>query len=554
MGTWILPQSDGTLYVDKRTEEAEDICRLLDGFARKLRTGGTLETYRIDRFSLWEAAARGLTSGDVLNVLERYAKLPPPEPLIRLIRESMENFGNILLLPAEGESDRFLLVSRKEGWLDKLVSHPRLEGQAKRTERGLLIPNRWRGEVKRICLELGAPALDRIGTEDGRPLSVRLATGNHFPGLREYQREAAEAFCDPRRCPSAGGVIVLPCGAGKTVTALAVMAKLGRETLILTPGSTSSKQWIREILQKTSLTEDEVGEYSSERKEIRPLTVTTYQMMTYRDRDGTFPHMSLFMKRDWGLIIYDEVHLLPAPVFRATSQIQGKRRLGLTATLVREDGREGDVFTLIGPRIMEASWKEMERDGWIAEAELNEVRVPMDASLRERYLKAGKREQFRLAAENPRKLEAVRKLLRKHEDDQVLIIGQYLDQLEHLSETLGIPVITGRTPRERREECYRLFREKAIKVLAVSRIANMAVDLPGAGVAIQVSGTFGSRQEEAQRLGRILRPVPGGRKARFYHLVSEDSVELDFAWKRQSWLRERGYDYRVTSVEECEER
>jgi DNA excision repair protein ERCC-3 len=546
----LLAQGDGTLFVEKRLPGAMQVCRELDRFAWKLRSSQTLETYRIDRYSLWEAAARGIKAEEVIGLLDEYGRSPLPLPLVQLVRDWMESYGQVRLVRADEE--RFLLTVSRKDILEELSGHPFLRKEGQRTGNGLLIPVKWRGEVKRICLDAGYPALDEIGTEEGRPLSIRLVNRGNFAGLRDYQREAVEAFCDPKRCPSSGGVIVLPCGAGKTVTALAVMEKVGRETLILTPGGTSSRQWIREILDKTSLSEEDVGEYSSERKEIRPVTVTTYQMLTFRERKtGRFPHMGLFMKRDWGLIIYDEVHLLPAPVFRATSQIQGKRRLGLTATLVREDGRQGDVFSLIGPRVFECSWKQLEEEGWISRAVLSEVRVPFEPRDRARHDQAEPRERYRLAAENPRKLSVVGRLLERHRNEQVLIIGQYLDQLKIIADTYSIPIITGETPQERREEWYRRFRNREIPALVVSKVANMAVDLPNASVAIQVSGAYGSRQEEAQRLGRVLRPSGPDHVAHFYHVVTDGTIEQEYAWRRRSYLRERGYHYQVLDMEEC---
>ncbi|MEP7199809.1 MAG: DNA repair helicase XPB, partial [Chloroflexota bacterium] len=406
-----------------------------------------------------------------------------------------------------------------------------------------------RGHLKQALVQIGYPVEDLAGYQDGAPLPIGLretTTGGEHFGLRRYQREAVDIFHASGSARGGSGVVVLPCGAGKTVVGLGALAQLQTATLILTTSTVAVRQWISELLDKTSLTADEIGEYTGDSKEIRPVTISTYQMMTYRPRKSDeFPHFSLFDQREWGLIIYDEVHLLPAPVFRVTAEIQSRRRLGLTATLVREDGRETDVFSLIGPKKYDVPWKELEQQGWIATAECHEIRVPLPESDRMMYAVADERDKYRVAAENPAKLIVLQQLLAKHRDDNVLVIGQYIEQLKGIARETGAPIITGKTPTREREQLYDAFRNGGQRLLIVSKVANFAIDLPDANVAIQVSGTFGSRQEEAQRLGRILRPKRNGLLAHFYSLVTRDTRDQDFAAKRQLFLTEQGYRYDI---------
>jgi DNA excision repair protein ERCC-3 len=411
-----------------------------------------------------------------------------------------------------------------------------------------------RGSIKHALIQVGFPVEDLAGYTTGDPLEVSLrdetVEGNEF-GLREYQREAVGAFWAGGTVKGGSGVVVLPCGAGKTIVALGSMDAVGAHTLILTTNVTALRQWRDEILDKTTITEDQIGEYSGIRKEIKEVTITTYQILTYRkNKNSDFVHFDLFNERNWGLIVYDEVHLLPAPVFRAVANLQSRRRLGLTATLVREDGREEEVFSLIGPKKYDVPWRVLEKQGFIASASCTEIRVPFrDDNLRLEYAVAEPRIKHKLAATNPAKLDVVKDLLAEHVDDQVLIIGQYLDQLDELSELAEAPIITGRTPQTKREELYEKFRKKEVPVLVVSKVANFAVDLPDANVAIQVSGTFGSRQEEAQRLGRILRPKKDANEAYFYSVVTRDSTEQDYANKRQLFLTEQGYRYEINAAD-----
>jgi DNA excision repair protein ERCC-3 len=404
-------------------------------------------------------------------------------------------------------------------------------------------------------LQVGYPAEDLAGYVAGAPLAIHLlprTRGEDLPFvLRRYQEDAAAVFHAGGSERGGSGVIVLPCGAGKTVVGLAAMAELQCNTLILTPSIVAARQWLHEILDKTDVPSEMLGEYTGERKDIRPITATTYQVLSYRKRrSDEFPHFAVFDERDWGLIIYDEVHLLPAPVFRVTAEIQARRRLGLTATLVREDGREGDVFSLIGPKKYDVPWRELERQGWIATALCHEVRIQMPDELRMDYALAEEREKYRIAAENSRKMAVLDRLVDMHRGEQVLIIGQYLDQLERIATRFDAPLITGKTVTREREKLYDAFRHGEVTLLVVSKVANFSIDLPDANVALQVSGTFGSRQEEAQRLGRILRPKASGRLAHFYTLVTRDTRDQEFAANRQMFLTEQGYGYEILYEDE----
>lgn len=541
----IMVHSDGTIMLETRHQEAERLERKLLEVARPIQRNEYLVTYRLCPLACWQAKAKGKKADDLLHWLEQQSKWPVPSHVAHELRETMERFGQVRLLPYD---DKYLLVEWKDERVKKLFDFDQGESFFfKQKEGQTLLPHSDRGLFKQACYAKGFPVLDQAGSEEGERLELKWSPD--FGGLRDYQAQAVEAFCGKKGIASQSGVIVLPCGAGKTVVGLGVMEKIGRATLILTVSASSAQQWIREMKSKLVLPDQAIGQYTAQTKEIRPITVTTYQMLTHRSpQEDHYPHMRIFSERDWGLIIYDEVHLLPAPIFRATANLQAKRRLGLTATLIREDGREGDVFTLIGPKIYESSWKELESVGWISEARLIEIRVPFREEDWERYLHAPKRQQYRLAAENPCKLEVIGKLLEKHDQEPVLIIGQYLSQLQTIAKKYGLPLITGKMAQEKREEIYQRFRQGEIRVLVVSKVANMAVDLPDACVAIQVSGTYGSRQEEAQRLGRVLRLKAPGQKAHFYQLVTKDSVDQSFAMKRQCFLAEQGYSYEVVEM------
>ncbi len=547
-------QSDHTILAEVHAEGFTEARDELSLFAELVKSPEHIHTYRLTPLSIWNAAAAGRSSERIIEFLAGASRYPVPPNVRRFIEDHIRRFG-LLKLVRDGE--RLVLRSDDSELLDNLARNATLKRFFEKNGRedgGLVVNEHLRGEVKQALIKIGFPVEDLAGYTHGADLAFGLANRSVRSGggafeLRGYQAEAADIFHAGGTEKGGSGVVVLPCGAGKTVVAIGCMQRLQTQTLILTTNTIAVRQWRDELLDKTSLTEDEVGEYTGDNKVICPVTITTYQMLTYRKRKtGEFTHFSLFGARDWGLVVYDEVHLLPAPVFRVTAEIQARRRLGLTATLVREDGREEEVFSLIGPKKYDVPWKVLERQGWIATAHCVEVRLPLLPTLQMEYLSAGSREQFRIASENPEKVDAVAQLVARHGDDRVLVIGQYLDQLDELAANLECPLITGRTPTKEREVLYKQFREGVLKVLMVSKVGNFAVDLPDANVAIQVSGTFGSRQEEAQRLGRILRPKSDRRQAIFYSLVTRDSREEHFANNRQLFLTEQGYTYEIRDV------
>jgi DNA excision repair protein ERCC-3 len=548
----LIVQSDGTLLLETAHPDYEVVRDHLLRFAELLKRPEHFHTYRISKISLWHAAAAGQTPETVLSVLHGHSRYPLPLSLQQMVLTEMNKYGSLVLEPGEGchllQGERELLeeIRRLPGMKVHLTGRKRTVLQIKETARGA---------VKRLLAKHGYPIKDRVGYVDGDPLplSLRKKTrrGDAFL-LRPYQQEAVEAFA-AGGVDGGSGVVVLPCGAGKTIVGIAAIAKMQTCTLILTPNVLAARQWIAELLDKTDLDPGVVGEYSAEKKEIKPITVTTYQMLTYKHGKG-YPHFERLNSRRWGLIVYDEVHLLPAPVFRLTADVQSTRRLGLTATLVREDGAESDVFAMIGPKKYEVPWKEMEAGGFLAPTRCYEVSVPMSHDWRIRYASAKARQKYRIASLNPAKWDVIRALLRKHRQDKVLIIGQYLEQLEELGKKLGVPVLTGKTRMAEREKTFQQFREGSINVLIVSKVANVAIDLPDANVAIQISGTFGSRQEEAQRIGRILRPNQGGGESHFYTVVTRDTVDVEMANHRQLFLTEQGYAYQAVTAEEiCKE-
>lgn len=539
--------SDHTLLLDTDQPDAEAARFSIAPFAELVKTPGPLHHYRLTPLSLWNAAAAGFSAEDIVASLENFSAQSVPSATRAFISAHVADYGRVWIEDAAGG---LALRSADAALLNQLANHPTIFPLLNQPfdDHTWLCDPAQRGALKQALLHLGHPADDRAAYHEGARLSLGLR--HKSVSLRDYQREAIE-----RVMQGGSGVVVLPCGAGKTLVGIGLIAQQQTNTLILAPGIIAARQWVRELLEKTTLTEMEIGEYSGERKEVRPVTVATYQMLTHALRSIRVAtgesiergHRSIFALRDWGLIIYDEVHLLPAPVFRLVAEIQTTRRLGLTATLVREDGREGDVFALVGPTRYQAGWKALERAGWIAEAVCTEVRIEMEPEERLTYVKARKSERARIAGENVGKLLAVQKLVAQHRADQVLIIGQYLTQLERIAALLDAPLITGTTPNEQREKLYDQFRGREIKLLVVSKVANYAVNLPDANVAVQVSGTFGSRQEEAQRLGRLLRPKANGAQAHFYTLVTQDTVEQVYAAKRQRFLIEQGYEYRIVS-------
>jgi len=550
-----IVQSDRSVLVEVDNPKYAVARDALAPFAELEKSPEHVHTYRITPLSLWNAAAAGMTADQMMAVLARYTKFPLPGNLAVDLEDLVSRYGRVRL---EKLDDALRLVCTDDRLLEELARQPklrqylgeRLDGQS------FKIDPAHRGVLKLALIGVGYPAEDLAGYTEGTELPTRLRkiarSGLPFQ-VRDYQRDAADVFYAGGDVRGGSGVIVLPCGAGKTIVGLVAMALCQRHTLVLTTSITAVKQWHREILDKTDLREDQIAEYTGESKDIAPVTLATYQILTYRpDKSEEFPHFQLFGQRDWGLIMYDEVHLLPAPVFRITAQIQARRRLGLTATLVREDGREGDVFSLIGPKKYDVPWRELETRGWIAEATCTEVRVALADDIRMEYAVAEWRNKYRIASENPVKDELVRRLLERYADARVLIIGQYLAQLRRLGKDLGIPLITGATPTQEREELYNKFRAGEERHLILSKVGNFAIDLPDANVLIQVSGTFGSRQEEAQRLGRILRPKENGEVAHFYSLVTRDTRELDFAHHRQMFLTEQGYSYHILDGSEVQ--
>lgn len=537
----LIVQSDKTVLLEVDHAQAAEARAALAPFAELERAPEHVHTYRITPLALWNARAAGHDAEQVVDVLENYSRFPVPQALLVDVAETMSRYGRVRLHahPAHGlilESDEPpILEELTRGATGKLLG-------ARIDENSIAVPPSERGRLKQALLKAGWPAEDLAGYVDGESHPIAL---NHDGWqLRDYQQYATEAFWS-----GGSGVVVLPCGAGKTIVGAAAMAKAESTTLILVTNTVAGRQWRDELLRRTTLTENEIGEYSGEKKEIKPITIATYQVVT-RKTKGEYRALELFDSRDWGLIIYDEVHLLPAPVFRMTSDLQSRRRLGLTATLVREDGREGDVFSLIGPKRYDAPWKELEMAGYIATAECIEVRVDMDAEERMLYATAQPRDRYRIAAQAAAKLRAVDKILARH-PQQALIIGGYVDQLKELGAHLDAPVIDGSTSTAKRERLFQQFRDGSLPVLVVSKVANFSIDLPEAALAIQVSGTFGSRQEEAQRLGRLLRPKE--EEALFYSLVTRDSLDADYAVHRQRFLAEQGYAYRLIDALDLEQ-
>ena len=550
-----IVQGDRSVLVEvdnPRYAEARDA---LAPFAELEKSPEHIHTYRVSNLSLWNAAAAGFTAADMVEVLQRYTKFPIPQNIPTDIAETVSRYGRVRLERYDESSLR--LVCADKPLLAELSRQKKLKEYLgeKLDDVSFAIDPAFRGVLKQALITVGYPAEDLAGYAEGTllPMALREHMGNGLPFVvRDYQREAGDVFHAGGDVRGGSGVIVLPCGAGKTVVGIVAMCLLQKNTLILTTSITAVKQWHREIIDKTTLTENEVKEYTGDSKEIGPVTVATYQILTYRpDKTEAFPHFGLFEQRDWGLIIYDEVHLLPAPVFRVTATIQARRRLGLTATLIREDGREGDVFSLIGPKKYDVPWRELETKGWIASASCSEIRVALPDELRMPYAVADHRAKYRIASENEAKDDVIAELLDRYQDQRVLIIGQYLEQLRRIRDRFDLPIITGSTPNGEREDLYNKFRAGEVRHLVLSKVGNFAIDLPDANVLIQVSGTFGSRQEEAQRLGRILRPKSSGEgDAHFYTLVTRDTRELDFAHHRQMFLTEQGYSYAILDERE----
>ncbi|MEV0623617.1 DNA repair helicase XPB [Nonomuraea sp. NPDC050404] len=538
----LIVQSDKTLLLEVDHERADACRKAIAPFAELERAPEHVHTYRVTPLALWNARAAGHDAEQVIDALIGHSRYPVPHALLVDIAETMARYGRLRLEkdPVQG----LILTSTDRAVLEEVLRSKKIQPMLgeRLGEDSVVVHPSDRGNVKQALLKLGWPAEDLAGYVDGEAHPIKLRQEGW--SLRPYQSEAADAFWH-----GGSGVVVLPCGAGKTIVGAAAMAHAQATTLIMVTNTVSAHQWKTELLKRTSLTEDEIGEYSGNKKEIRPVTIATYQVMTTR-RKGVYSHLELFDARDWGLIVYDEVHLLPAPIFRMTADLQARRRVGLTATLVREDGREGDVFSLIGPKRYDAPWKEMENQGWIAPADCVEVRVTLTDQERLAYAMAESEERYRFCATTPSKTLVTEALVRRHLGEQVLVIGQYIDQLDELGEHLNAPVIKGETRVKERERLYQAFRDKEIQVLVVSKVANFSIDLPEAAIAIQVSGTFGSRQEEAQRLGRVLRPKADGGGARFYTVVSRDTVDQEFAAHRQRFLAEQGYAYQIIDADD----
>jgi DNA excision repair protein ERCC-3 len=530
-----------------RYQEARD---RLAVFAELAKSPDYLHTYQLNTISVWNAAALGVTAEEMLATLEDLSCVPIPPNIEQEITEWVSCYG---VLRIERREVGFELISTDPALVADVLAHESVRSHCSLGAKGeVFLDDLQRGLIKQALIRIGFPVDDRGGYLDGDPLDIKLRqtclSGEPFV-LRDYQKGAAQAFHAGGTELGGSGVVVLPCGAGKTVTGMAVMELVGAKTLILTTNTVAVRQWREELLDKTELTSDQVGEYTGDEKVIKPVTITTYQMLTWRrSKTSAFEHFEVFSSENWGLVIYDEVHLLPAPIFRVTADLQARRRLGLTATLIREDGKEDEVFCLIGPKRYDVPWKVLESKGFIASASCVEVRVPLDKAIRTTYLGAGARARFRVASENPAKGEVVQNLISRHPKGRILIIGQYIEQLEHLARTLGAPLITGKTPNADRETLYEAFRTGRERLLIVSKVGNFAIDLPDANVAIQISGTFGSRQEEAQRLGRILRPKSDGSRAVFYSVVTAGTRDQEFAEKRQLFLTEQGYTYKITEA------
>jgi DNA excision repair protein ERCC-3 len=538
----LIVQSDKTLLLEVDHPLAAACRQAIAPFAELERAPEHVHTYRLTPLGLWNARAAGHDAEQVVDVLLEYSRYPVPHSLLVDVAETMARYGRLQLVkhPVHGLVLHALDVPVLEEVLRSAKVKP-LVGQRLDTEHVLVHPSE-RGHLKQVLLKLGWPAEDLAGYVDGEAHPIALAEDGWT--LRPYQTEAVEGFWH-----GGSGVVVLPCGAGKTIVGAAAMARASATTLILVTNTVSARQWRDELLKRTSLTEDEIGEYSGSRKEIRPVTIATYQVMTTK-RKGVYAHLELFDARDWGLVVYDEVHLLPAPIFRMTADLQARRRLGLTATLVREDGREGDVFSLIGPKRYDAPWKDIEAQGYIAPADCVEVRVTLPERDRLLYATAEPEERYRLCSTAAEKTKVVERLVEQHRGEPTLVIGQYIDQLDDLGERLDAPVLKGDTPVRERQRLFEAFRQGEVTTLVVSKVANFSIDLPEASVAIQVSGSFGSRQEEAQRLGRVLRPKGDGRAARFYAVVARDTLDQEFAAHRQRFLAEQGYAYRIVDADD----
>ena len=571
----LIVQTDRTLLLDVHAPLAEECRDALIPFAELIKSPEHLHTYQVTPLSLWNAASAGFSSDMAIETLKKYSRYDVPQSVEVWVKDTAERFGKLRLVPGpvieveNGVKEEYLYLVSSSPFVFKEI-------ESNAFSKKFLVPCEYempsdsktdlsenekkfcfklnltdRGIIKQNLIKIGWPVKDDVPLVDGAPLEINLReetlSGKNF-GVREYQQNAAASLVGDKGPGTGFGTIVLPCGAGKTIVGMQLMSILKTNTLIVTTNISAVHQWIDELMDKTNLTRDQIAEYTGESKSIKPVTVATYQILTWRpEKDGPYPHFSLFRSNNWGLIIYDEVHMLPAPVFRVAAELQAVRRVGLTATLIREDGCEGHVFSLVGPKRFDVPWKELEKSRWIATAQCIEVRIPLEQGKEIEYAVAGNREKHRIASENNLKLGIVKELVEKCTEDKILVIGQYLKQLNEIAAILKVPIVTGKTPNSERDRIFADFRNGSIKVLVVSKVANFAIDLPDASMAIQVSGTFGSRQEEAQRLGRILRPKE--RTSRFFTLITKDTVEEEFGNNTQKFLAEQGYSYRIIRYE-----
>lgn len=553
----LIVQSDNTLLLEVDHPDFEATRDDISPFSELEKSPEHIHTYRITPLSLWNAAASGLNADDIMKKLDIYSRYEIPQPVIATIQEQMKRYG---LLSLKMDNDDLILHSKDPVLLNEMTYNKKIQNyliERLDAER-IKVKKIYRGHIKQALIKIGFPVEDLAGYEEGDPCEINIKpTGPDETGLelRDYQNSAINAFHRGGGPDGGSGVVVLPCGAGKTIIGIGTMDILKTQTLILVTNTIALRQWKDELLAKTTIDPDLVGEYSGDKKEIKPITIATYNILTYRkNKNEEFLHFDIFNSKNWGLIIYDEVHLLPAPVFRLTSEIQSKRRLGLTATLIREDGLETDVFSLIGPKKFDMPWKILEKSNWIATALCTEIRIELPEEDKMEYSLSKDREKFRIASENPRKIEYVRKIIDYHKDANIIIIGQYISQLKAFAKAFNFPLITGSTPLAEREDLYKKFRTGKIKYIIVSKVANFSIDLPDANVAIQISGTFGSRQEEAQRLGRVLRPKKDENTAFFYTIITSNSVEEKFAHNRQLFLTEQGYIYTILNEDTFSEK
>ena len=546
----LIIQSDNSILLETTNDKFESARDEISQFAELIKSPEYIHTYRLTPLSLWNSASIGLTSEQIIDILNRYSKYEIPNNVFQNIRDNIEKYGKLRLFK---EDDKLVLQSTDPYIMTEITHQKSIQPFIDKRIDDLILYIKLdsRGRLKQSLLKLGYPVQDVAGYVDGDSYNIELRSktlqGKSFD-FRKYQIDAIHSFYKDGSNLGGSGVIVLPCGAGKTIIGIGIMEKLKMHTLVLGTNIIALRQWRDELFDKTTLSDADVGEYSGEKKEIKPITLSTYQIMTHRkSKESDFKHFALFNERNWGLIIYDEVHLLPAPIFRIVADIQSKRRLGLTATLVREDGKEEDVFSLIGPKKFDLPWKVLEEQGWIATADCTEIRLDLPDKLRLKYATAERRDKYKIASTNSKKIDIIKKIITQHSNDNILIIGQYLDQLHIISKAFNAPIITGATANKERERLYGDFKNGKIKMLIVSKVANFAVDLPDANVAIQISGTFGSRQEEAQRLGRILRPKQEENQAHFYSIVTRNTLDQDYASKRQLFLTEQGYKYSILS-------